>query len=59
MIAVVIYIYCCIIMLRTVFDFGDSVMTFVLCHLFCMCVTCFFFLTSFMFDCCVTEFVDL
>jgi len=28
-------------------------------HLFCLCVMCFFFLTSFMSDRCVTEFVDL
>jgi len=31
----------------------------VLCHLLCSCVMGFFFLTSFMSECCMTEFVDL
>ena len=58
-------LYCIvfIIISCTVSEFGDcsiDIRLFVLCCvcLFCLYVMCFF-LTSFMSDCCMTEFVDL
>ena len=48
------------------FDFEDcstDICFFVLCcvvsFVLFVCVLCVYFLTSFMFDCCMTEFVDL
>jgi hypothetical protein len=48
-------------MLCRVFDFGDcSIDIYLYCIVsFVLFVCCVFFLTSFMSDCCVTEFVDL
>ena len=49
-------------MLCTVFDFGDCSIAFVYCTELCSFVLfeCYvFFLTSFMSECCMTEFVDL
>jgi hypothetical protein len=56
-------LYYFIILLCTIFDFGDCSVDICLlyCIVFifvCLCVMCFF-LTSFMSNCCMTEFVDL
>ena len=49
-------------MLGTVFDFADCSIDISLFVLYCVCfvgVLCVLFLTGFMSDCCMTEFVDL
>jgi len=59
-------LYLLFIIFCTVFDFGDCSID--MCLVYCIVLYCIvfvlfvcyvFFLTSFMSDCCMTEFVDL